>query len=135
MLVFLLTLHHFKISYFLASLLLLLPIYQCLPGSFLSLLSLVPLPITSNIFFSLHCQFPWCLVLLSHISQQITSLGSIDHQFFQLLPLIPHVIKENHTITWTSANSNFDLLLVILSRGNNSSTCPSLLNPLSYFPW
>lgn len=92
------------------------PVYQCLPGSG-SLLSLLShwFSLWTFFFHSIINPFaPWSFCS-SRSSQKIPSLGSVYHQFSQLLLLTTQTVKENHAVMWTSANCNFSLLLHLYS--------------------
>ena len=119
MLVFLLTLHYIKTSNYLAPLLLLPTPRSLSAPSWLTSITIEPRCHCLSLWTFFHGIIdplaPWSFCP-SRSSQQIPSLGSIYHQFSQLLPLITQVIKENHAIMWTSANSNFGLLLQLYSQ-------------------
>lgn len=119
MLVFLLTLLYIKTSNSLGPLLLLPTPRSLSAPSWLTSITIEPRCHCPSLWMFFHGIInplaPWSFCPIRS-SQQIPSLGSIYHQFSQLLPLIIQVIKENHTIMWTSANSNFGLLLQLYSQ-------------------
>lgn len=130
------TLHYIRASNSLAPLLPLLhqapsPGYWCLLGSLLSLLSYC-LSLWTFFFHSIINPFaPWSFCP-SRSSQKIPSLGSVYHQFSQLLLLIIQTVKENHAVMWTSANCNFGLFLQ--SHSQEAIILLAVLPCLSRFP-
>lgn len=109
------------------------PLPRLLVPSWLSFITFELLFITLNIFFhSIINPFaPWSFCP-SRSSQKIPSLGSVYHQFSQLLLLIIQTVKENHAVMWTSTNCNFGLLLQ--SHSQEAVILLAVLPCLSLFP-